>query len=193
MINTPLAHIQPPAQPEQAGVFMQEDALFGHLNLRGNPQDKAFTDAIKHVLGIALPLSPCSSSRKDHNCSYWLGPDEWLLVVAPDTQAQVAADLREALAGQHVAITDVSSGQTRVSLWGDKVYQVMQKSTPYDCHPDHFAVGKVVQTSFAKTTALISRPDATKFELIVRRSFADYFFLWLQDASAEYGLQVMER
>ncbi|MFO6374790.1 sarcosine oxidase subunit gamma family protein, partial [Pseudomonas aeruginosa] len=23
-----------------------------------------------------------------------------------------------------------------------------------------------------------------------RRSFADYFWLWLQDASAEYGLQV---
>ena len=28
------------------------------------------------------------------------------------------------------------------------------------------------------------------WELVVRRSFADYFWLWLQDASAEYGLQV---
>jgi sarcosine oxidase subunit gamma len=25
---------------------------------------------------------------------------------------------------------------------------------------------------------------------VIRRSFSDYFFLWLQDASEEYGLQI---
>ncbi|TNF08513.1 MAG: sarcosine oxidase subunit gamma, partial [Pseudomonadales bacterium] len=28
------------------------------------------------------------------------------------------------------------------------------------------------------------------WELVIRRSFADYFWLWLQDACAEYGLAV---
>ncbi|MES2089026.1 MAG: sarcosine oxidase subunit gamma family protein, partial [Pseudomonadota bacterium] len=27
-------------------------------------------------------------------------------------------------------------------------------------------------------------------ELVIRRSFSDYWWLWLQDASAEYGLNV---
>jgi sarcosine oxidase subunit gamma len=28
------------------------------------------------------------------------------------------------------------------------------------------------------------------WELLIRRSFSDYWWLWLQDAAAEYGLSV---
>ena len=33
--------------------------------------------------------------------------------------------------------------------------------------------------------------DSPSFELIVRRSFADYAALWLQDAAMEYGCAVV--
>ena len=33
--------------------------------------------------------------------------------------------------------------------------------------------------------------DAPSFELIVRRSFADYTALWLHDAALEYGCAVV--
>ena len=43
---------------------------------------------------------------------------------------------------------------------------------------------------FAKSQCVIRHTGEDTWELVVRRSFADYFWLWLQDASAEYGLQV---
>jgi len=41
---------------------------------------------------------------------------------------------------------------------------------------------------FAKTTVLLRRPDAEHWELVIRRSFADYLYRWLLDAGEEYGI-----
>jgi hypothetical protein len=45
-MQTPLHNITLPASVDDAGVVMREDRLRGHLNLRGNPQDTAFTEAV---------------------------------------------------------------------------------------------------------------------------------------------------
>jgi len=37
---------------------------------------------------------------------------------------------------------------------------------------------------------VIRRTGEQQWELVIRRSFADYVWLWLQDACAEYGLVV---
>ena len=37
---------------------------------------------------------------------------------------------------------------------------------------------------------MIRRTGEEVWELLVRRSFADYIWLWLQDASAEYGMAI---
>jgi len=50
----------------------------------------------------------------------------------------------------------------------------------------NFPVGKAVTTVLAKTQALCIRVDDAEWHLIVRRSFADYAWDWLCDASAEY-------
>ncbi len=61
-----------------------------------------------------------------------------------------------------------------------------------DVHDRNFPVGKVVTTVFAKTQAVIRRTGDKNWELVVRRSFADYTWLWLQDACKEYGLVVKD-
>jgi len=43
---------------------------------------------------------------------------------------------------------------------------------------------------FAKAGCTIRHVAEGRWELLVRRSFSDYFWLWLQDASAEYGLAI---
>ncbi|WP_019333020.1 sarcosine oxidase subunit gamma, partial [Pseudomonas syringae] len=98
--------------------------------------------------------------------------------------------LREALAGLHIAVVNVSGGQSILELTGPKVRQVLMKSTSYDVHPDNFAVGKAVGTVFAKSQLVIRRTGEETWELLIRRSFSDYWWLWLQDASAEYGLSI---
>ena len=67
---------------------------------------------------------------------------------------------------------------------------VLMKSTSYDVHPDNFPVGKAVGTVFAKSQLVIRHTAEDTWELLIRRSFSDYWWLWLQDASAEFGLSV---
>jgi len=188
MMESPLHHHAAHTNAANAGVVMKEDKFRGHLNLRGNPQDSAFTSAVEKVLGVALPMAPSSSVRNGDTVVYWLCPNEWLLIVANGTQGQVEADLRSAMDGQHISVTDISSGQTLVNLSGTGVAELMQKSTVYDCHESNFPVGKVVQTTFAKTGTTMCKLEDGSYDLVIRRSFSDYFFLWLQDATDEYGL-----
>ena len=50
--------------------------------------------------------------------SFWLGPDEWLIVGAPGREAALAKELREALAGQHVSVVDVTEARTVIVVSG---------------------------------------------------------------------------
>ena len=99
--------------------------------------------------------------------------------------------LREALGDLHIAIVNVSGGQQVLELSGPNVRQVLMKSTSYDVHPNNFPVGKAVGTVFAKSQLMIRHTAEDTWELLIRRSFSDYWWLWLQDASAEFGLNVV--
>mgnify|MGYP003958604609 CR=1 FL=1 len=175
-----------------AGIRMCEYKFYGHLNLRGDPAKEAFLSAVRMVLGLVLPSAPCSRVRNDTATVHWLGPNEWLLLVTPGHELQIEADLRAVLVGQHAAVVDISSAQMLVNLSGTKLPELLQKSTVYDCDSAYLPVGKVVQTTFAKTIATLCRCEDGSIDLIIRRSFADYFMLWLQDTSAEYGLAVVD-
>jgi sarcosine oxidase subunit gamma len=190
MMESSLHHHAAHTNAADAGVVMTEDKFRGHLNLRGNPQDTAFMAAVESVLGVALPITANTSVRNGGTVVYWLCPNEWLIIVVNGTQGHVEADLRLALGDQHIAITDISSAQTLVNLSGAGLAQLLQKSTVYDCHESNFPVGKVVQTTFAKTGTTMCKREDGSMDLVIRRSFSDYFFLWLQDASKEYGLRV---
>ncbi|WP_048292852.1 urease accessory protein UreD [Pseudomonas aeruginosa] len=121
----------------------------------------------------------------------WLAPDEWLLIVPGGEEYAVEQRLRQALGEElHYAVVNVSGGQTLLELSGANVRELLMKSTSYDVHPSNFPVGKAVGSIFAKSQCVIRHTGEDTWELVVRRSFADYFWLWLQDASAEYGLQV---
>ena len=40
-------------------------------------------------------------------------------------------------------------------------------------------------------TAIVRRPSEERWELVVRRSFADYCYRWLLDAGEEYAIGVV--
>ena len=82
----------------------------------------------------------------------------------------------------------MSGGQTLLQLAGEHAEEVLMKSTSYDVHESNLQVGKVVTTTFAHTQVVLRRLDTNSFELVVRRSFADYVFAWIRDAAAEFGV-----
>jgi len=177
--------------PDHAGVIARERAFLGHINLRGDSQDPRFVAVVSGVLGCGLPIVANTVSEAPGNTVYWLGPNEWLIVTTGERTAAVESELRTALAGHFVAVTDVSGGQTVVLLRGGAIRDVLAKGCPLDLHLRAFGAGRCAQSHLAKVPILLRQvDDEPSFEIIVRRSFADYFWLWLEDAAAEYDLTV---
>jgi len=184
------ANLAQAQKANKGGVELTELAMRTHLVLRGKAQNSGFFTAIEAVLGMALPGVLKMHSNGELSIR-WISPDEWL-VIAPGARGfEIEQALVNAVQG-HCAIVNVSGGQTLLRLTGENVLQVLQKSVPLDVHPRVFPVGKVVTGVFAKTQAVISRTDEALWELVIRRSFADYVWLWLQDSCAEYDLVIKQ-
>jgi sarcosine oxidase subunit gamma len=179
--------------PESARVVIRERAFLGHLILRGRVSDPAFVAGVQEALQLPLPLKAGGVARdgKDGASIQWISPDEWLIIVPGGREFETEQRLRAALSG-HFAVMNVSGAQTVLELAGPAVREVLMKCTPYDVHPRNFPVGKGVATVFAKSTAIIRRVADERWELVVRRSFADYLYRWVLDASEEFGVHVAE-
>lgn len=174
---------------QNAGITLREKKLRGHLVIRGDARDTAFSGGVHKALGLELPVALTVVANNDMSLQ-WVGPDEWLLIVPGGQELAVEQKLRAALEGQHIQVVNVSGGQSLLELRGPNVREVLMKSTSYDVHPNNFPVGKAVGTVFAKSQLVIRRTAEDTWELVIRRSFSDYWWLWLQDASAEYGLSI---
>ena len=174
---------------KNAGVTLRERKFLGHLTLRGDGHNPEFAAGVHKALGLELPVALTVVANNDMSLQ-WVGPDEWLLIVPGGQELAVEQKLRAALDGQHIQVVNVSGGQSLLELRGPNVREVLMKSTSYDVHPNNFPVGKAVGTVFAKSQLVIRRTGEETWELLIRRSFSDYWWLWLQDASAEYGLSI---
>ena len=116
-----------------------------------------------------------------------LGPDEWLVVTPAGEQAKLLAELQQALDGVFASAVDNSSGLTMLHVTGDNAADLLATDCPFDLHPREFKPGQCAQTRLAKAGMTISPlADGTGFEVIIRRSFADYLLLWLQDAAIAF-------
>ncbi|SDI72735.1 sarcosine oxidase subunit gamma [Pseudomonas flavescens] len=172
-----------------AGVTLREKKLQGHLTLRGDGRDAAFAEGVHKALGLELP-SALRLVVDGQSSLQWMSPDEFLIIVPRGEELATERKLRESLAGQHVQVVNVSGGQTILELSGPNARDVLMKSTSYDVHPSQFPVGKAVGSNFAKTSLYIRHTAPDTWELLVRRSFADYIWAWLQDAAGDYGLAI---
>jgi sarcosine oxidase subunit gamma len=163
------------------------------INLRGNPGDAAFIAAAQQVLGLALPTTPNTASTGAGLTAFWLGPDEWLIAGSPGREGALAKELREALAGQHFSVVDVTEARTVIAVSGRNAQDALQKGTPLDLHSSVFRTGSCAQTGLSKTNVILHRStDEPRFEIYVTISFADYLWNWLERACDEYGMAVVE-
>lgn len=187
--RSPLAHYKQALSSttqENPGVHLWEAALKTHLALRGDADNVDFARGVEAATGLALPERLQCHQSGEWSLS-WVAPDEWLLT-GPGNQAfTMELALREQLDG-HYAVINLSGGQTLLRLSGPKARLVLMKSCPYDVHDRNFPVGKVVTTVLAKSQATVRRVGDEDWELVVRRSFADYVWRWLVDAGQEYRL-----
>lgn len=175
--------------PKVGGVYLRELTLLGHLVLRCHADNAEQLDAVERVLGMALPLQPLTSVEQGGYSIRWMSPDEWLILLPDLATFEIETQFRDVMPG-HYSLVNNSGGSAVLELSGEHALDVLKKSTSVDLHLKAFPVGKVVSTLFAKSTAILRRIDEQRFELVIRRSFADYIWLWIQDASLEYGLVI---
>lgn len=200
--QSPLAHLGLDSRADagrgDAGVVMSEQPYRGIVGIRAKPGNAAVMAAIEAALGMALPQTPNTTAASAGALALWLGPDEWWIVTpgpAPESGPAMAAALRTAT-GMPGAVTDVSDSRTCVRVSGSRARDLLCKGLPLDLHPRAFPVGGCAQSHLAKTGVLLhlvadaGGSDGPTFELYVLRSFAEYLWLWLEDAAREYGLAI---
>ncbi len=179
-----------PANEDGAvGVDIRLQPHLGHVNLRGDPDNADFIAAARSALEQELPVTPNTMGTGTHHI-YWLGPNEWLVVCNISDRPDLMAGLRESLSGLHASVTDVTGGQIAIQLSGPGVRDVLAKGCTLDFHPDTFKAGSCAQSGLAKANVLISLvDDHPTFEIVVRRSLAEYLALWLRQAAGEYRVR----
>ena len=199
LLQTPLAGLPVPAghahfaHGDARQVALSETPLHEIVNLRGQAGDPMFAEAVASATGLAPPTTPNTLVENDNHCIMWLAPDEWLVYgkhAETPSASPLASRLERALAALFSAVTDQSSAYATLRLQGQQATAVLNKGCPLDLHPRAFGPTHCAQSHYFKTSFLLRRlapatPDA--WQLIVRRSFADYTARMLQDAMIEYA------
>jgi sarcosine oxidase, subunit gamma len=177
-------------------VRIAEVPFLTQLDLRVEPGGPAAA-AVGKALGGELPAAPCTSTRGTSTRGtsgqvgevevLWLGPDEWLVIAAPQRQRELEGLLRTAIGGEHGAVVDVSAQRTALSLSGPAAREVLARGCAIDLDPRIAPAGTCVQTLLARTglTIVVRDERASDFLLLVRASFAQYLAAWLVDACTD--------
>lgn len=161
------------------------------LCLRGDPADPYFTGAVEEALGLYPPTQPNTVSDNAELALLWAGPDEWRLLGAAGQGTALENRLRWVLADLNAAAVDLSGGELLIRIGGPQARTALAKGCTLDLHPRVFTAGQCARTRLAQADVLLwPQPDA--IDLLTARSLAEYVWLWLEEAAAEYGFAVHE-
>ena len=179
------------APEPDAGVVLSERQAGTQLAIRGDASNADFSSGVAQALGLELPVTPKTAHRKSGRALLWLGPDEWLAVMAMEYDGKLGANLAETLGDVHHAIADVGHSRVVIGLQGLNARDVLMKGTNVDVHPRQFGPDNCVQARLSRCHMLLHQlDDGPSYDIYIHRSFAVYAWNWLSDAAREYGLAV---
>ena len=188
--RSPLAHRV--AIAGEAGAIRAEERPFlRKYILRADPHEAV--ELLRSALDLGLPFDALTSSSSGATAFLWMGPDEWMLVAAPDDAGPIQR-AAQALAGTHHQLVDVSDYYTAIDLIGPKARELLMKLTTLDLHPRAFRAGMVTGTIIGRANAMLwqVQDDAAEsgpaFRIFIRWSMADYLWCLLADAGREWGM-----
>ncbi|HEX7937116.1 MAG TPA: sarcosine oxidase subunit gamma [Paraburkholderia sp.] len=170
-----------------AAFRLSERPFLELVNVRGDTRDPAFVQAVESVLGCKPPAKANTVARGNGYDMLWLGPDEWLVrsATAHDAArtAPLQAKLGAAFAGVFASAVDIGSGYTVLEIDGTRAREVLSRGCPLDLHPNLFGDGQCAQSHYFKASITLLPTGADSFDIVVRRSFADYFVKIMLDAA----------
>jgi sarcosine oxidase subunit gamma len=115
----------------------------------------------------------------------WLGPDEWLVVAEPGAASAIERELKDALAGHHHSVIDVSANRIVFEL--ADCLELLSSGCGLDLHPSRWRPGMCAQTLFAQAQVILHQRDERTTRIFVRPSFADHLLERVRLASRRPG------
>jgi sarcosine oxidase subunit gamma len=157
----------------------------GMIDLKGDPAEPGFLDAVRAVLGLDLPLVPRSSVTSGATTVLWLSTDQWLIVLPYAGSEQMTERLHAALAPFHALAVDLSDARSIFRIAGLGAREVVMKGASVDLTHTDCVVGTVRRFNFADLAAMVhvmsDRPET--LDLYVFRSVGSYVRRFLDTAA----------
>lgn len=159
------------------------------LVLHGRTGVPRFAQGAARVLGRPPPDAPNTFVETRFDAEgvviAWAGPEEWLVIGQEEGTSGLRVALRQAIPEADGAVVDVSSGFTLFSIEGRRARDLVAAGCSIDVHPRVFGPGRCAQTLYARTgVSLLQRDETPRFEMMVRRSCAQWLWRWME-VSAE--------
>jgi sarcosine oxidase, subunit gamma len=156
-------------------VAIEHVPFLAQVDLRVDPAEA-------HRSPTPLPLEPNTVWEQGSRAALWLGPNEWLVLGAPGTASDLAAELKAAFVGVHHSVIDVSANRVALELSGPRAKELLSAGCPIDLEPPAWQHGKCAQTLLGRVPVVLhERAESTG--LLARPSFAEHLADWLLDAT----------
>ena len=170
---------------ERAPLSIVPEVPLGKLVLRG---DRDVATTAEAALGWALPDRLNRATAGDDGRALRLGPDEYLLLLAPTTVDPTRDALARALAGRHHALVDLSARLVAIEISGAAARDTLAAACPLDLHPSALGPEQATRTVFGKAEIILDCLDEARLRLLTNRSFASYVRRLLAEAGREFGI-----
>ena len=168
-------------------IVMKEIKPIMKLIIRG--KTKEFMSSIGKNLNMLLPTEANTSTSGETVTALWLSPDEWMLVsnnlVSEDSNAyEVEDNLIKNISKINLgAVTDVSDQFVMINIKGSKIFDLFATGSPFNFN--NFKIkGSVVQTIMSHIDVIIHLTEINEVNLLVRRSFSEHLYSWLNDSAS---------
>jgi len=158
------------------------------INLRGKKRD--FITRIGKILSILPPTESNMSSNNERLNLLWLSPDEWMLYAneilnSENDNYKLEDELfNEISKVNYGSVTNITDHWVMINLKGEKIYELLSTSCPFDFNNFKQNQGSVVQTIFNHIDVIIHHKNSNDLNLFVRRSFSEHLFTWMNDAAS---------
>lgn len=171
-----LAHrpaIDPADAPSSPGIRMTVLPEGHVVHILGRPGGPDLADRLRTI----APDEPCAVRTA--------APGQWFIVGNTPLAPERLTAMAEALHPEAVA-SDQSHGRVRIGVAGSAVERMLAKGTAVDLSLAAFPPGHSATTLVGHIAAHLTRLDATAFEVMVLRSFAESLWEDLARMSAEF-------
>ena len=170
------------------GLQMSEINPVMKLIIRGKKRN--FLSAVGKSLNMVLPTKANTSTQSEKLTALWLSPDEWMIFSNDVVKKNTNSYETEILLNKNIsklnlgAVVDVTDQYVRITLKGDKIYDLFETGSPFNFNEFRYKIGSVTQTIMAKVDVIIHNQNQNEVNLFVRRSFSEHLFSWMNDSAS---------